>query len=100
MGKWRGLYGLDWLGSMQSYGVLEEDPTTSTFDFDVSDYVEHRVSVRYTDGGLRLTRARARLRAAGVTLELPGPCRIARPRLRILPTTVQRLVHRVACSMK
>jgi iron complex outermembrane receptor protein len=55
IGNWQGLWGVDWLGSMQSYGLLGVDQETTPFDFDVPDYVEHRVAVRYTRGPLEVT---------------------------------------------
>lgn len=45
--EWRVTYGIDWVGSMDSYAYVEEDPTTSEFDLKVPNYYEHRISVRY-----------------------------------------------------
>lgn len=53
--EWQVQWGVDWLGSMNSYGYLEVDHETSAFDFDVPDYVEHRVAVRYVKGPLEIT---------------------------------------------
>jgi outer membrane receptor protein involved in Fe transport len=44
---WRFKYGVDWIGSMDSYAYLEEDPATTIFDFEVGDYFEHYASVRW-----------------------------------------------------
>ncbi|MET0536321.1 MAG: TonB-dependent receptor [Steroidobacter sp.] len=46
--NWRFRYGVDWIGSMDSYSYLEEDPADTIFDFEVGDYFEHYASVRYT----------------------------------------------------
>lgn len=53
--NWRFRYGVDWIGSMDSYAYLEEDPATTVFDFDVGDYFEHYASVRYTRGDWEFT---------------------------------------------
>lgn len=45
--NWKFTYGLDWIGSMDSYAYAEEDPKTSIYDFAVPSYFEHRISVRY-----------------------------------------------------
>ena len=44
---WRGYYGLDWVGKMDSYAYLGEDPATSTFLFKTPHYHTHTVSLRY-----------------------------------------------------
>lgn len=44
---WRLTYGLDWIGSMDSYAYVEEDPDDSIYDFAVPSYMKHRISVRY-----------------------------------------------------
>jgi iron complex outermembrane recepter protein len=53
--EWQVQWGVDWLGSMDSYGYLEVNHDTSTFDFDVPDYLEHRMAVRYIKGPLEIT---------------------------------------------
>jgi outer membrane receptor protein involved in Fe transport len=55
MGNWRFRYGVDWLDSMDSYAFLEEDPATSIYDFEVGDYQEHYMSVRYTNEEWQVT---------------------------------------------
>ena len=44
---WRGYYGLDWVGKMDSYAYLEEDPATSIYLFKTPDYYTHTVSIGY-----------------------------------------------------
>jgi outer membrane receptor protein involved in Fe transport len=53
--KWRFSYGVSWVGSMQSYDFLEEDPATTIFDFDVGDYYEHFASIHYTNNDWQVT---------------------------------------------
>lgn len=47
LGRWRFTYGVEWIGSMDSYKYWEEDAATSLFDLNVGHYFEHRVSLRY-----------------------------------------------------
>ena len=44
---WRGYYGLDWVGKMDSYAYLGEDPATSTYLFKTPDHYTHNVSLGY-----------------------------------------------------
>jgi len=53
--NWRFRYGVDWIGSMDSYAYLEEDPADTIFDFEVGDYFEHYASVRYSLSGWQVT---------------------------------------------
>jgi outer membrane receptor protein involved in Fe transport len=53
--NWRFRYGVDWIGSMDSYAYLEEDPADTIFDFEVPDYFEHYASVRYSFSGWEAT---------------------------------------------
>jgi hypothetical protein len=46
--NWRFQYGVDWVDSMESYTFLEQNPATSIRDYEVGDYQEHYMSVRYT----------------------------------------------------
>jgi outer membrane receptor protein involved in Fe transport len=55
VGNWRFRYGVDWLDSMSSYAFLEEDPATSIRDYDVDDYQEHYMSIRYTTETWQIT---------------------------------------------
>jgi hypothetical protein len=45
---WRGFYGLDWIGKMDSYAYLGQNPDTSVFLFKTPDHFTHTVSVRYS----------------------------------------------------
>jgi outer membrane receptor protein involved in Fe transport len=45
--SWRAYYGLDWVGKMDSYAYLGENPETSTYLFKTPNYFTHTVSVRY-----------------------------------------------------
>jgi len=53
--NWQFRWGVDWIGSMDSYTFLEEDPATSIFDFAVDDYTKQWMSVRYTTDKWQLT---------------------------------------------
>jgi iron complex outermembrane receptor protein len=44
---WRGYYGLDWVGKMDSYAYLGEDPATSIYLFKTPSHHTHTVSLRY-----------------------------------------------------
>ncbi len=46
--KWRAFYGLDWVGKMDSYAYLGEDPATSIYLFKTPNHFTHTVSLRYT----------------------------------------------------
>lgn len=45
--KWKFIYGVEWIGSMDGYGEAEEDPDESISDYTVPSYFEHRISARY-----------------------------------------------------
>jgi outer membrane receptor protein involved in Fe transport len=45
--SWRVRYGFEYLGKMDSYELVEEDPETSTFLFKTDKYVTHNASVEY-----------------------------------------------------
>jgi iron complex outermembrane recepter protein len=53
--EWQVQWGVDWLGSMNSYAYRGQNQATSNFDYDVPDYLEHRVAVRYVKGPLEVT---------------------------------------------
>jgi iron complex outermembrane recepter protein len=53
--EWQVQWGVDWLGSMNSYGIRGQNQETTQFDYDVPDYLEHRVAVRYIKGPLEIT---------------------------------------------
>jgi outer membrane receptor protein involved in Fe transport len=44
---WRFTYGIDWIGPMEGYTYVEEDPATSDYDFKTPSYFTHRLSARY-----------------------------------------------------
>jgi len=44
---WRGYYGLDWVGKMDSYEYLGQNPATSTFLFKTPNHYTHTVSLGY-----------------------------------------------------
>jgi outer membrane receptor protein involved in Fe transport len=44
---WRFRYGLEYLGKMDSYELVEEDPATSTFLFKTDKYITQSASVEY-----------------------------------------------------
>lgn len=48
MNSWRFTYGVDWIGKMEGYTRVEEDPQDSDYDYAVDDYFEHRISVQYS----------------------------------------------------
>ena len=45
---WRGYYGLDWVGKMDSYAYQGEDPATSIYLLKTPHYHTHTVSLRYS----------------------------------------------------
>jgi outer membrane receptor protein involved in Fe transport len=45
--EWRFRYGFEYLGKMDSYELVEEDPATSTYLFKTDKYVTHSASVEY-----------------------------------------------------
>jgi outer membrane receptor protein involved in Fe transport len=45
--NWRLYYGLDWVGKMDSYAYLEEDPATSTYKLNTPNYLTHTLAVGY-----------------------------------------------------
>lgn len=53
--NWQFRWGVDWIDSMDSYAFLEEDPSTSIFDFAVDDYTKQWMSVRYTTDNWQIT---------------------------------------------
>ncbi|MES2676623.1 MAG: TonB-dependent receptor [Pseudomonadota bacterium] len=57
--KWRLTYGVEWIGSMDSYKFhykdLEEDPATSELDLKVGNYFKQRISLRYQSGDWETT---------------------------------------------
>ena len=44
---WRFYYGLDWVGSSDSYAYLGENPETSTYLLKVPAYMTHTAAIRY-----------------------------------------------------
>jgi len=44
---WRGYYGLDWIGKMDSYEYLGENPDTSIYLFKTPNHYTHTVSLGY-----------------------------------------------------
>lgn len=44
---WRFFWGMDWVGSQDSYAYLEEDPATSSYLLKVPSYMTHTAAVRY-----------------------------------------------------
>lgn len=44
---WRLYYGLDWVGKMDSYAYLGQDPATSTYKLNTPNYITHTASVGY-----------------------------------------------------
>lgn len=46
--SWRFTYGVEWIGEMEGYTYVEEDPKDSPHDYAVGDYFEHRISVQYS----------------------------------------------------
>lgn len=46
---WNVYYGLEWVGKMDSYGYLGQDPATSTYKLDTPSYFLHSLSLTYTD---------------------------------------------------
>ena len=48
-------YGLDWIGAMDSYEALGEDPATSIYQFSTPDYFTHNASVSWQVNDFRLT---------------------------------------------
>ncbi|MEK8050672.1 TonB-dependent receptor [Ideonella sp. DXS22W] len=44
---WRLYYGLDWVGKMNSYEYLGQNPDTSTYKLDTPNYFTHNISVGY-----------------------------------------------------
>ena len=48
--NWRLYYGLDWVGKMDSYAYLEEDPATSTYKLNTPEHVsEHSLFITIND---------------------------------------------------
>jgi len=45
--NWRLYYGLDWVGKMDSYAYLEEDPATSTYKLNTPNYLTHTLALGY-----------------------------------------------------
>jgi iron complex outermembrane recepter protein len=45
--SWRAYYGLDWVGKMDSYAYLGQDPATSTYKLNTNNYYRHTVALRY-----------------------------------------------------
>ena len=45
---WRAYYGLDWVGKMDSYAYLNENPATSRFLLKTPNHYTHSVSLRYS----------------------------------------------------
>lgn len=49
--NWRFYYGMDWVGKMDSYEYLGQNPATSTYKLDTPNYYKHTVSVGYVETG-------------------------------------------------
>ncbi len=45
--SWRAYYGLDWVGKMDSYAYVGQNPETSTYLLKTPNYYTHTVSARY-----------------------------------------------------
>lgn len=46
---WNYYYGLEWVGSTQSYDYWQEDPATTTYKLDTPSYFLHSASITYKD---------------------------------------------------
>ena len=53
--QWRVRYGVEWIQGTSDYAYRRQDPATSQFDLEVSDYYLHNASVQYTGEGWTVT---------------------------------------------
>jgi len=52
---WNFRYGLDWVGSMDSYDAVGEDPATSIYQFHTPDYFKHNASISWQNEKFEIT---------------------------------------------